>query len=964
MFLRFLRGCFYVFLILTVFLLPIVLPVNYRASTSSTSQPPSPASYSPNATTPVDEPLGLSRFTIANIPAGSSLFYVHTFFAYVVSFVVYYILYIGYGEYADLANEYLIEDSKVVKRRRSSVEIKQLRTIMITNLPDHLRKDEALKTYFESLGIGQVDSARVDRVAGNELTDLIVRREKIVVALEKAYMKWLGNVEKEESLMGVPKWKRWAVYLRQRGLQSWTEKQQQDENVSNEEGDAVRASPNGNTGASDLEEWVILDARPTHYEGGWFGTPLLGKSVDSIEFYSDELQYLTSRIRQLRSYLTDDSHSQFGTTGFVTFRQQRSAIISAQVICDSVDSAGIVGMEVNLAPAPSDLVWEHLSVSPYRKKIQSLIVTVVFYGISFFWVIPISFVASFASLDELGKLEAFKSIVQEIAKNDRLYLFLQTILPPMAINIFLLIAPIMLQYLSKYQAIESHSLMEKATLAKYFLFLYFNVFFVFALSSAIWSFIGQIVDNPISIIGTLANVIPKGTTFFQNYVIYCTTWVMIDLLRPNVIFTWIFRRLFCTTPRDFFQLNRTTSYLDYGVFYPWHILIFVIVLCYSIISPLIIFFGAIYFGASYLVYKYQLVFVYIKEWEAYGRHYVMAFKRVIVGIVVFQLTLSGMLGVKNAPIPSTLVLLLVPLTIAFYFHCVNLFDRRSKYIPLDKLPPQQVQPILSRRNSVIENNASSTSSSSSSASSARPSRVRFQELASSTLPPLPTLSEQDIHMNLEEEEYWHSSRIKEYANPYLSQKLIKPWLPGGMSVSLLSGSTMNVSNIQEQVSSQLLTKPIVSSPTKSDGTTSTHSSPRSDAPLLPSPQVVVPVLNAIHVIDTNDEEAAHRRQQLITASANSSTDRLRSNDVQWFKDFKRASVSFKERPELDLKKVVGDVVTDEEGVEGENEGRAVEDEVGEDELDHEEPFVENSARITVVASGGTNESDDDATKLV
>jgi hypothetical protein len=48
--------------------------------------------------------------------------------------------------------------------------------------------------------------------------------------------------------------------------------------------------------------------------------------------------------------------------------------------------------------------------------------------------------------------------------------------------------------------------------------------------------------------------------------------------------------------------------INYGVVYPLAILVFVITMIYSIIQPLILIFGALYFGMAYLVYKYKLMF--------------------------------------------------------------------------------------------------------------------------------------------------------------------------------------------------------------------------------------------------------------------------------------------------------------------------------------------------------------------
>ena len=58
---------------------------------------------------------------------------------------------------------------------------------------------------------------------------------------------------------------------------------------------------------------------------------------------------------------------------------------------------------------------------------------------------------------------------------------------------------------------------------------------------------------------------------------------------------------------DFAELNAPPM-INYGVVYPQAILVFVITLLYSVIQPLIVIFGAVYFGVGYVVYKYKLLF--------------------------------------------------------------------------------------------------------------------------------------------------------------------------------------------------------------------------------------------------------------------------------------------------------------------------------------------------------------------
>ena len=60
-------------------------------------------------------------------------------------------------------------------------------------------------------------------------------------------------------------------------------------------------------------------------------------------------------------------------------------------------------------------------------------------------------------------------------------------------------------------------------------------------------------------------------------------------------------------PTDFAELNAPPM-INYGTVYPKAILVFVITMLYSVIQPLILVFGTIYFGVAYVVYKYKLLF--------------------------------------------------------------------------------------------------------------------------------------------------------------------------------------------------------------------------------------------------------------------------------------------------------------------------------------------------------------------
>jgi hypothetical protein len=109
--------------------------------------------------------------------------------------------------------------------------------------------------------------------------------------------------------------------------------------------------------------------------------------------------------------------------------------------------------------------------------------------------------------------------------------------------------------------------------------------------------------------------------------------------------------------------------VNYGTVAPAILVIFVIVLSYAMVAPLILPFGAAYFAIGYVVWKNQvrgiadatsmrpapptrayaqLLYVYIPQYESGGRLWPKLFKYMLTGLFIAQLTIVGVLGLKQA----------------------------------------------------------------------------------------------------------------------------------------------------------------------------------------------------------------------------------------------------------------------------------------------------------------------------
>ncbi|KAJ3232428.1 hypothetical protein HDU81_002980 [Chytriomyces hyalinus] len=729
MFLRFLKMSFMQFFLLTIAVTPALTCINYYAAIPPLSNPT-------NTTLIVRQHLGLAIFSISNVTDGSPWLIAHTLFTLLVTLTTYYTLYKGYKEFATLSSTYLREDnnhgSNADRPAWRVNEALQLRTVLVQNIPPNLRSGAKLSAWFEDLGVGEVEVALLDKSVSSSifkeipqtnvngttttaatglasgkkrniqvvLTKLLEERATALHGLEKSFLLWSRNITeaKKKLKRRRPFTLKWEIPL------------SGEMNSSSQAGFNKRESM-VDIVSTHLSEDEVQKLRP---KLGWLMRPReleaskLSKSAashdDAIEYYTNHLNKLTAMVKLERLKALDpdlllkdnDIHQKNGSA-FVTFKTQRSAQIAVQVLLFS--SFNRYKMQISLAPAPQDVIWPTISMHPIRRHVQSYLVNIIAIAFTFFWIVPASSVAVLTNLDELAKFKPLSPLISTIARNPSLYIFLKTIGPPIVINFFNMIIPYIFEFIIGLQGLESRSKIETRTLAHYFFFLIFNVLLVFTLSKAVLNYINLVVANPYAVFQILAGTLPTGATFFINYITIDIVFFALELLRPAILIWNAFLKVSNKTPRQVHEMNLMTSYLNFGILYPIHILIFIIALIYSVVAPLILLPATIYFGLGYLVYRNQLLFVYVKEWEAYGRHWTMAFSRIIIGLIIFQITMAGMFLIKGANYCSIIPVLLIPTTAIFHAHCMETFQKRTRIIPLDQLPPPKLLRINTTTNS-------------------------------------------------------------------------------------------------------------------------------------------------------------------------------------------------------------------------------------------------------------------------
>jgi len=99
--------------------------------------------------------------------------------------------------------------------------------------------------------------------------------------------------------------------------------------------------------------------------------------------------------------------------------------------------------------------------------------------------------------------------------------------------------------------------------------------------------------------------------------------------------------------RELFQVYQVEP-IYYGWEYPTQLLVIVICFTYACISPVILSFGAIFFGLALLVYKKQALYIYRPAYESGTSLFPLVCDRTIIRLICGQVTFIGYTLIRGA----------------------------------------------------------------------------------------------------------------------------------------------------------------------------------------------------------------------------------------------------------------------------------------------------------------------------
>ncbi|WCJ21495.1 ERD (early-responsive to dehydration stress) family protein [Euphorbia peplus] len=403
---------------------------------------------------------------------------------------------------------------------------------------------------------------------------------------------------------------------------------------------------------------------------------LIGKRVDAIEYYIAELEKISEEERGEREKVISDPTAVI-PAAFVSFKSRWAAAVCAQTQQSSNPTIWLT----ERAPEPRDVYWDNLAIPYVELSIRRLVMAVGLFLLIFFFMIPIALVQSIASIEGIQKVFPF---LKHLIQMKSIKSLVQGILPGLALKIFLIILPTILMMMSKIEGHTSLSTLDRRSAAKYHLFLLSNVFIGSIITGTamdqLKTFLSQ---SATEIPKTIGVSIPLRATFFMTYIMV-DGWAAIaaEILRLSPLIMFHVKNTFIVKTEQDREQAMDPGSVDFATSEPRIQFYFLLGLVYAAVTPLMLPFVVVFFAFSYVVFRHQIINVYDQKYESGAAFWPDVHRRVIIGLVIAQLLLLGLLSTKDAEELTPLLIALPVLTIWFHIFCKGRFESAFVKFPL------------------------------------------------------------------------------------------------------------------------------------------------------------------------------------------------------------------------------------------------------------------------------------------
>ncbi|WRT70828.1 uncharacterized protein IL334_007827 [Kwoniella shivajii] len=411
-----------------------------------------------------------------------------------------------------------------------------------------------------------------------------------------------------------------------------------------------------------LKGGVTAKTRPTIRKGAFLGM-CGGTKKDAIDYHAKEIKFLRDKIdvkrQAIDSLLRKERHArkkgqnaqriEGENYGFVTFKTIAEAHRIARAHQGRLKE--LHGAQLQLAPMPQDIVWQNISKDSAEIGSRRTFGFIFIGTICFFYTVPLLVVSLLANLSSLTVWVAFLDTWKNAGGwGNWTFSLVSGILPSVISAGFGYFLPYIMRRISKYQGATTRSRLDRAVTARYFFFMIICNLVIYSLLSVVYTAVATVIvqvgkhQSVKEIFKSFEDIPDKIQGTYVQQSTYWLTWlplrgflVIFELIQLIKLAMVSLRRfMFSHTPRSIRDMTKP-GYFEYAIIIVNLLFVCAVGMIYAPLAPLVAIGACAVFWFSSIVYKYQLLYVYISRAESGGRMWNVYVNRLLACCVLMQL---------------------------------------------------------------------------------------------------------------------------------------------------------------------------------------------------------------------------------------------------------------------------------------------------------------------------------------
>lgn len=391
-------------------------------------------------------------------------------------------------------------------------------------------------------------------------------------------------------------------------------------------------------------------------------------------------------------------------SGFITFRTAEEANLMKM----SFIGTGTFSCRAVAAPAPENIIWPALTDSESSRMCRQFIGSIVTFLFTGMFMLFVFLVATLINLSTFNRIVLFiNPALRQITDTDSFKQTFQSIIVPLLYSGCLSLAPLALNCICLFEGSISQVELQQKFGERYATFLFINEILALMFGTTIASLLSRGPEK--GVLNMLSEPIVSSSIFFLNTLIQRTlSGILLNLLRPDKLAAWAVDFLLggILTRREEMEAMEAGR-IDFGYLYPRVFLMFPLIMIYTVICPIFMVFGALYFLGAFLVYKTLFLYSCVSEQESGGVHWPGLCSSIFYGLVTFQcITIIHFLSMGQYLVFFCLLPLVV-ITVSTWSSFRGLLEQRANYLPsnreeLEESTKVLYQLLMRRRSEILE----------------------------------------------------------------------------------------------------------------------------------------------------------------------------------------------------------------------------------------------------------------------